>query len=159
MHFTRNRIRHELLPLLARDYSPGVVESLLRLSAVAGDAQRAIERAASELVERAVTFADASRVSVHCRLLAAEDRHLVREMFVAIWRRQAWPQQAMGYAEWNQLAEMALGPDETVGTSLGATAGSSGSATSSRKRMFPGAVTAEKRDEWLVLECGPRPID
>ena len=27
---TRNRIRHELLPLLARDYTPGVVDSLLR---------------------------------------------------------------------------------------------------------------------------------
>ena len=36
--FMRNRIRHELLPLLARDYSPAMVDSLLRLGTLAGDA-------------------------------------------------------------------------------------------------------------------------
>jgi tRNA(Ile)-lysidine synthase len=35
VHHTRNRIRHELLPLLARDYNPGIVESLARTADVA----------------------------------------------------------------------------------------------------------------------------
>ena len=46
LRFTRNRIRHELLPLLERDYSPAVVDSLLRLGTLAADAQRVIERLA-----------------------------------------------------------------------------------------------------------------
>jgi len=35
--FTRNRIRHELLPLLERDYNPGVREALAHLAATAAD--------------------------------------------------------------------------------------------------------------------------
>ena len=31
LQFTRNRIRHELLPLVKRHYAPAVVDSLLRL--------------------------------------------------------------------------------------------------------------------------------
>ena len=49
--FTRNRLRHDLLPQLERDYGGGVADSLLRLAAVAGDAQAAIERAAGELLD------------------------------------------------------------------------------------------------------------
>ena len=33
--FTRNRVRHELLPLLERDFSPGIVEVLAREAAIA----------------------------------------------------------------------------------------------------------------------------
>ncbi len=40
---TRNRLRHDLLPRLAADYNPAIVEALTRLSKVAGDTQRAIE--------------------------------------------------------------------------------------------------------------------
>ena len=35
--YTRNRIRHELLPQLSREYSPAIVESLLRLAGLAAD--------------------------------------------------------------------------------------------------------------------------
>ena len=43
-------------------------------------------------------------------LVAEENRHLLREMFVAIWREHGWPRQAMGFAEWDALAEMLLDP-------------------------------------------------
>jgi tRNA(Ile)-lysidine synthase len=35
--FTRNRIRHELLPMLARDYNPAIMEALARTADVARD--------------------------------------------------------------------------------------------------------------------------
>jgi tRNA(Ile)-lysidine synthase len=37
--FTRNRLRHDLLPRLAGDFNPQVVEALVRLGRLAGEAQ------------------------------------------------------------------------------------------------------------------------
>ncbi len=136
LQFTRNRIRHELLPLLKRDYSTSVVESLLRLGALAADAQHVIDGLAESLLQRSSISSDATRVTLDCRALAGQDRHLVRELLLAVWRRQAWPLQAMGYAQWNLLAEMALAPagDPTL-----------------RKQVLPGAITAQRQGEQLVL--------
>ena len=47
--YTRNRIRHELLPLLARDYNPQVREAILRLSRLAGEADDEITGLAADL--------------------------------------------------------------------------------------------------------------
>ena len=48
--FTRNRIRHELLPRLAADYNSDVVAALLRLGQTAHDAQQHIDAAVEELL-------------------------------------------------------------------------------------------------------------
>ena len=50
---TRARIRHDLLPRLARDYNPRVADALVRLGALAGAAEREREASLTEL-ERAV---------------------------------------------------------------------------------------------------------
>ena len=86
--FTRNRIRHELLPLLARDYSPGVVAALVRLGALARDAQDVLEAVGEASLDRSLVESDAARLVLDCRALDAEHRHVVREMLIAAWRRQ-----------------------------------------------------------------------
>ncbi len=53
--FARNRVRHELLPLVREKYNPGIDSAIGRLSRLAGDAQRFIERLAEDLLERAAT--------------------------------------------------------------------------------------------------------
>lgn len=131
--YTRNRIRHELLPMLEHGYSPTVVESLLRLGSLAADAQRVIEGVVRPLLERSIVKRDARSVTLDCRELAGEDRHLVRELMVEIWHLQAWPLQAMGYAEWNLLADLAQAPGDAA------------------TQDFPGAIRAERRGEWLVV--------
>ena len=80
--FTRNRIRHELLPLLARDYSASIVESLVRLGTIAGDAQNVLEGLAERLLETSLVECDHTGAILDCRQLAAAERHLVREAFV-----------------------------------------------------------------------------
>ena len=136
----RNRVRHELLPLLARDYSPAIVESLLRLGALAGDAQQVIDALAQSLLERCLVERDAGHVVIDCRALCSQDRHLVREVFVAAWRRQCWGQQSMGWTQWNLLAEMALA-DEPADIA---------------RQVLPGAITARRNDQQLWL-CASRP--
>jgi len=140
--YMRNRIRHELLPMLERDYAPGVGESLLRLGALADDAQRFIESAAEELLERGLLEQSARRVALDCRKLLGSDRHIVREALLAVWRRQGWPLQAMGFAQWNLLADMALADPH---------------ATVAAQQVFPGAITAQKRGEQLVLFASEKP--
>jgi tRNA(Ile)-lysidine synthase len=140
--FTRNRIRLQLLPLLARDYNPRVVESLLRLSSLAADVQAVIdglvdELAASCVAGRTKGAARRNLVEIDLGSLAETPRHLVRELFVALWREQNWPLQSMGFDEWDQLAEMAAEkPSETCPA----------------KRVFPGAVKAERQPDRLILQ-------
>jgi len=50
--FLRNRIRHELLPLLAAAYSPDVVESLARVARVARETVNALDRTATLELDR-----------------------------------------------------------------------------------------------------------
>lgn len=136
LQFTRNRIRHELLPALERNYNPAVSDALLRLGALAGELQQILKRQTSQLVERTVQFDAEHSVMVDCCKLHGNDRYLVREVFVSIWQHQHWPQQRMSYAEWDALAELALGiqhPDETS------------------TKILPGTVTAQKKREQLTL--------
>jgi tRNA(Ile)-lysidine synthase len=133
--FTRNRIRHALVPLLTREFSPGVVDSLLRLSTLAADAQRVIDCAADGALERAIVAQDGAGATLDCQTLAGQDRHLVRETFVALWRRRGWPMQDMGYAQWNLLADMALGE------------------SANGKRDFPGAITAQREGARLSVRA------
>jgi tRNA(Ile)-lysidine synthase len=109
LDYTRNRLRHELLPALREQYHFDIDNSLLRLSNVAADAQRLIERQAGELLDRCLLPNDStsSAVRLDLRPLQNQDRHLVRELFITLWRRNGWPLQAMGFDEWNTLATMA----------------------------------------------------
>jgi hypothetical protein len=75
--------------------------------------------------------------------LAKTDRHLVREMFVTLWQRLAWPLQSMGFAQWDSLAEIALRPNETRTAEL------------AQKRTFPGNITVERRGDTLHLTQPP----
>jgi tRNA(Ile)-lysidine synthase len=129
---TRNRIRHSLLPLLKAHYNSEVMSALLRLGAAAGDAQRIIDHLVDERIEAAVKFPSTDRATIDCDLLAGDDRHLIRELFVAIWRRQAWPQQSMGFPQWDRLAEMLL-------------------ASGAQKQTFPGPIVAERAGAILSL--------
>ncbi len=131
--YTRNRIRHSLLPLLATDYNADAIGALLRLGETARSAQRVIEGLAEDLLQRAASFDSPRRILIDCRELTGADRHITREMFVAIWRRQRWPEQAMGFAEWDELAEMAIGECATA------------------SRTLPGPMQAERDGPRLVL--------
>ncbi len=53
--YSRNRIRHELLPLLERDYNPQIREALIRLAGIASD-QSDLMEVVTQSALRAVTF-------------------------------------------------------------------------------------------------------
>jgi tRNA(Ile)-lysidine synthase len=134
--FTRNRLRHELMPLLARQFNPRVEEALLRLGRLAGEVQQVVAEQVETLLERAAAFPSGEQAILDRRGLLGQPRHLLRELLIRIWRRQGWPRQAMGGAQWEQLADLLLdgGPRQT----------------------FPGAILAEVVEDALHLTRLPR---
>jgi tRNA(Ile)-lysidine synthase len=134
---TRNRIRLEILPRLAEACNPAVVEALVRLGQLAGEVQGVVAGLVGGLLGHCVVAAADGPVRILLAPLASQPRHVVRELLIAVWQRQQWPLQAMGFAEWDLLAEMALAPPADSHTPL--------------KRTLPGEILAERADGELHL--------
>jgi tRNA(Ile)-lysidine synthase len=104
--FTRNRIRHELLPLLRRDYNTQADEAILRLGILAGEAQSVVEEAVATLFARNVKLVSEQSVVVETEGLEKISAFLLRELGMAIWKHREWPLRAMGFAEWTSFEAM-----------------------------------------------------
>lgn len=107
LRFTRNRIRHELLPLLERNYHPGVRQALWRLSAVARDFVRLTSRSVRRAFTTALVTEDFRRVVLDAQSLARYPDALLSELFRYIWRYRGWPEGSMTWRHWRLLTLMA----------------------------------------------------
>lgn len=116
--FTRNRIRHALLPQLSAQYNPNVREALTRLGKLAGEAQQVIDRQAAAFVARGVSFEPSGAAVVDRGELKNELPHLIREVFIQVWKRQQWPLQQMGLEEWQALEQLVSNRDSANTASL-----------------------------------------
>ncbi len=106
---TRNRIRQELLPLLATCYNPAIVPILTRLADQADEAFRADETAAAQLLTHSERPRAGQTVVLDPTALGAAPRRLVREVFRLLWRREGWATGAMDYPAWDRLAALVFG--------------------------------------------------
>jgi tRNA(Ile)-lysidine synthase len=142
VRFTRNLIRHRLLPQLADQLNPGVVDALVRLGQLAGEVHEVVDHLVDDLTARCVSNDEPGRVEIDTASLAGEPRYVVRQLLLAAWRRQGWPLQAMGFAQWERLAEMvpAAADDRPA---------------ASRRITLPGNVDAELRERTLHLVRPP----
>jgi tRNA(Ile)-lysidine synthase len=133
--FTRNRIRQELLPLLAERYNPRVRDVLCRLAEQAAEAGRAVTSAAECLI-RASERPRAGDLLVFDRAaLAAAPRPRLRSFWRRVWEREGWPRREMGFAEWDRLADLCRGRPAALD--------------------LPGSVRARVRGR--VIQVGPAP--
>jgi tRNA(Ile)-lysidine synthase len=141
--WTRNRLRHELLPLLRELYNSDVDDALRRLALQAGETQEAIAGLAEQLARDCVAMeraphspADdkALRVRLKCGGLQNAPPIVIREVCRAVWHEAGWPMQAMGFAEWQAIAELVQGLRETTVN-------------------LPGGVQARRETETVVLEA------
>jgi tRNA(Ile)-lysidine synthase len=110
LHYTRNRIRLELLPWLEEQFNPQVRQAVLRLARIAGETHASLGAAATLFCEHYVQLSHATDVDQVIirwdpRRVELTD-HLRREIFVAIWRRQGWALRDMTFEHWQHLAEL-----------------------------------------------------
>jgi hypothetical protein len=118
--------------MVAERYNPKIVEALLRLARMAGEAQEVVDTAVDQLSAKTVRV-DADDVTViDVCMLREQPPALVREVLIAAWKQRSWPLQKMGYRQWDELAAM-------IDAKTGA------------KKMFPGSVLAELCDDRLRL--------
>ncbi len=122
--FTRNKIRNKLLPFLRNEFNPGVDAALLRLAAIAGETDEALD----EILDAAVSDDAPERIDV---ALLRLPKPLVRAFFVRLWKKHGGPLRDMGSDQWNALLEF-----------LKRDTGS---------RMFPGGVIVEKTTERICV--------
>lgn len=110
LKMTRNRIRHRVLPMLREQLNPHVDMALCRLAEQAADIDEVLEIAAESLFSHCVQHTQLDTCHLDVSLLRDKPRHLIRHLFRAIWRKQGWPLKAMGFDEWNRLAELLQSP-------------------------------------------------
>jgi tRNA(Ile)-lysidine synthase len=130
--WTRNWLRHQLLPLLRERYNPQVDAAVLRLASQAGEAQKVVAGLAARLAERCID-AKLPRIQVDCAALEGQPVIVVREVFKFAWRQASWPEQSMGFKEWQQLALLAA-------------------EHSSRTLNLPGGIRANRDGQLVILE-------
>jgi tRNA(Ile)-lysidine synthase len=131
--FTRNRIRHQLLPLLAEQFNPGIVAVLCRLAEQADERYREAEKRVRQLLAYAELPAAGSLRIFRRDVLERASRHLLREMFRLLWEREGWPASRMDFDAWDRLAGVALGKRPAVD--------------------LPGGIEARSRER--VVQVGP----
>jgi tRNA(Ile)-lysidine synthase len=128
--FTRNRLRHEVLPMLRSAINPQVDEALLRLAQQAAETSALVRRFARRELKRVLIESSAEVIRLDARRLKQQPRALVRAVVAMAWRRQGWPRQAMGFAHWNALATIAQ---------------------EGGRRTLPGGTDARRRRGELIL--------
>lgn len=106
--FTRNRIRHELLPLLVRDYNPRVAEALSRLARQADEAQSVIDELVDDVLARCVLEVTPMLVRLDAAQFSRQPPYLVCECLKQLWTRQGWPRGSMTCSSWQRGASVSI---------------------------------------------------
>ncbi len=131
--FTRNRIRHELLPQLQSEFNAQVPDALLRLAAQTQELLQSLDAIAESLLAEAVL----EQTPEHCRLdvrrLTEHPEPIVRHTLTVLWIQQSWSRKDMSREHWNRLASMLFDPPPA-------------------SIDLPGSIRAEIRGNLLALE-------
>ena len=107
--FTRNRIRHELLPLLAEEFNPRIVQILTRLARQANEAYEREQHRARDLLAAAERPRAGSTLILDCTALAPVPASEIRAVFRLLWEREGWPTGRLNFDAWDRLASVVRG--------------------------------------------------
>lgn len=108
VRYARNFLRHVILPRCAAGPYPAAEKALVRLGGQAAAAGGALRSAAEHLLDLYAMRQAEGVITLRTGRLAGLDRHLVGEIFVALWRREGWPQRDMTARHYEALATMML---------------------------------------------------
>ena len=134
--FSRNWIRHRLLPDLEVTLGRDVRTAVMELAEQAAAVQSIVDSRVDELIDAAVSH-DTRQMRINRQSLSQVGGYLAAEVCRRVWRNAGWPEQDMTHHHWQQLATMLN--SEIV-----------------RARTMPGNVQVRVEGDTLVLS-EPRP--
>lgn len=114
VRFARNFLRHEILPRCQEGPYPAAAAALVRLGSQAAAVAGAVRSAAEHLLETHAAQGSDGATVLQTHKLAGLDRHLLAEIFVALWHREGWPQRDMTARHYSQLAALAVASADPV---------------------------------------------
>ena len=103
--FTRNRLRHQLLPLLQSDFNAQVSRHLTSLAEQAADAMSVIEEFAERLLDESLLSLQPDACRLDCCILRRAPAALLPYAMVRLWVRQGWPRKRMSSGHWGRLVQ------------------------------------------------------
>jgi tRNA(Ile)-lysidine synthase len=136
--YARNRVRNDLLPYLCEHVGPQADVALVRIAEQAREAQNLIDQLAEQLLAACGAETGGDGVALNVAPLAKKSPLLVAEALRAAWRVAGWPEQAMTYRWWRELAALAQSPDTR-------------SSDASLSLNLPGDVLARRAGDQLLL--------
>jgi len=103
--YTRNRIRHVLVPLL-ESFNPRVVEALCRLAGQVAEAEGVLVGLGQDLLRRAERPRVGEKLVLDVTALQSAPELIQREALRSLWQREGWPAEDMDFTAWHQLVEL-----------------------------------------------------
>lgn len=131
--FTRNRIRHDLLPQLQRDFNTQVPEALIGLATQTMDLLQCLDVIADAMLTEAVLEQTQEFCRLNATQLQQQPESIVRHALTLLWQQQNWPRRDMNRDHWNRLTAMVFDK------------------LSPPSADFPGGVRAELRGNLLAI--------
>jgi len=105
--YTRNRIRHELLPLLRSRFNPQADAALRRLAEQAADVYAYLAAQASECRQQAATQVDRDRVELDRLVLTGRPRVIQAEAVRQVLAQMGMPERDLSYAHLCRVVNLA----------------------------------------------------
>jgi tRNA(Ile)-lysidine synthase len=93
----RGRVRHMLLPLLAREYNPRIVEALCRTAAIVREEDSLLEQQAARVLNRSRHSSVNGRVVLDCTVLSDQPAPLLRRALRLAVREVLGPAASVGW--------------------------------------------------------------
>lgn len=111
MNYSRNKIRHQLIPFLQSDFECEIGQRLQPLSQQANEYTKLLDQLSQPCLDAAVVNFGTS-VSLNTKGLNDLPIPVLRHLLIRIWQQKQWPLQAMTFQKWQQLAEFAASSQE-----------------------------------------------
>ncbi|HQX51664.1 MAG TPA: tRNA lysidine(34) synthetase TilS [Planctomycetaceae bacterium] len=136
--FTRNRIRHQLIPLLQDDFNVRIADSLVRLAEQSQELLEGLDALADEVLAMATLERNLNVCRLDVMKLQSHAEPVIRHALTVLWIRQDWPRRDLSRNHLRRLTSMLT---DGVQSAID----------------LPGGVRAELRGNLLILQKVPLP--
>jgi tRNA(Ile)-lysidine synthase len=106
--FSRNRIRNEILPMLERNFGPGVAGRLLNFVEQTNPLVQLLRSQAREAIETTIRVCSSHEAEVNVGSFARLPEVIQSQLIVELWGEQGWPRGDLGRRDIEEIRHCLL---------------------------------------------------